>query len=102
MLSPRPLSRIAGWKRSIRRRYNRSYGDQVVASERRHKMTRAATAKCRDLSQWEPTWEPGEVIPHQGCWTEEEYLSLTTNRLVEFSGGFLEIPPVPTVSHQQI
>jgi Uma2 family endonuclease len=42
------------------------------------------------------------VIPHQGHWTEEEYLSLTTNHLVEFSDGYLEIPPVPTVSHQQL
>jgi Uma2 family endonuclease len=65
-------------------------------------MTRITTAKKRDLSQWEPTWEPGEVIPHQGHWTEEDYLSLTTNHLVEFSDGYLEIPPVPTMSHQQL
>jgi Uma2 family endonuclease len=65
-------------------------------------MSRATGAQKRDLSQWEPTWKPGEVIPHQGHWTEEEYLSLTTNRLVEFSDGYLEVPPVPTMSHQQL
>ena len=64
-------------------------------------MSRVTTAKKLDLSQWEPTWEPGEKIPHQGHWTEEEYLSLTTNHLVEFSDGYLEIPAVPTMSHQQ-
>ncbi len=64
-------------------------------------MSRVTTAQKLDLSQWEPTWEPGEKIPHQGHWTEEEYLSLTTNHLVEFSDGYLEIPPVPTMSHQQ-
>jgi Uma2 family endonuclease len=65
-------------------------------------MSRATTIRKRDLSQWEPTWEAGEVIPHQGSWTEEEYLSLTTNHLVEYSDGFLEIPPVPTMSHQKL
>jgi Uma2 family endonuclease len=46
----------------------------------------------------------GEVLPQQGCWTEEKYLLLTdhSNRLIEFTDGFLEALPVPTASHQTI
>ena len=46
----------------------------------------------------------GEILPAQGCWTEEEYLVLTDhkNRLVEFTDGFLEPLPMPTTKHQAI
>ncbi|HEY1860310.1 MAG TPA: Uma2 family endonuclease, partial [Gemmataceae bacterium] len=40
------------------------------------------------------------VLPAQGRWTEEEYLALGDNRIVEFSNGRLEVPPLPTTSHQ--
>ncbi|HQU43092.1 MAG: hypothetical protein B7Z73_03000, partial [Planctomycetia bacterium 21-64-5] len=45
-----------------------------------------------------------EVLPPQGCWTDEEYLVLTehTNRLIEFTDGFLEELPMPTDHHQAI
>jgi Uma2 family endonuclease len=45
-----------------------------------------------------------EILPHQGQWSEEEYLVLTDhrNRLVEFTDGFLEILPMPTDKHQAI
>ena len=45
-----------------------------------------------------------ELIPRQGMWSEEEYLVLTghSNRLVEFTDGFLEILPMPTEKHQSI
>ncbi len=45
-----------------------------------------------------------ELIPRQGAWTEEEYLVLTahSNRLVEFTDGFLEILPSPTDKHQTV
>jgi Uma2 family endonuclease len=49
-----------------------------------------------------PTWEIAHLFPDQGQWTEEEYLGLDTNRLVEFSKGVLEFPPMPTTSHQLI
>lgn len=42
------------------------------------------------------------LFPNQGAWSEEEYLDLKSNRLVEFSHGNLEIPPMPTDSHQAI
>lgn len=55
----------------------------------------AARAKGR-----EPTWEIAYLFPVQGDWSEEEYLALPTNRLVEFSQGVLEVLPMPTTSHQ--
>jgi Uma2 family endonuclease len=45
-----------------------------------------------------------EVLPNQGSWTEEEYLWLTdhTNRLVEFTDGYIEVLPMPTDKHQTV
>jgi Uma2 family endonuclease len=50
----------------------------------------------------EPTWDIAELFPAQGSWSEDEYLTLDTNRLVEFSHGQLEILPMPTFSHQRL
>jgi Uma2 family endonuclease len=50
----------------------------------------------------EPSWEVAYLFPAQGTWTEEEYLALPDNRLLELSNGFLEILPLPTMSHQMI
>lgn len=49
-----------------------------------------------------PTWEMALAFPHQGEWTEEEYLNLDTNRLVEFTDGVLEFLPMPKLSHARI
>ena len=54
------------------------------------------------LTYGEPTWEIARLYPAQGCWTEREYLNLDTNRLVEFSHGFIEFLPMPTTPHQRI
>src|SRR6516225_9440804 len=45
-----------------------------------------------------------EILPAQGSWSEEEYLVLTgsSNRLVEYTDGNLEVLPMPTVRHQCI
>jgi Uma2 family endonuclease len=45
-----------------------------------------------------------ELLPDQGAWRDEQYLWLTdhTNRLVEFSDGFVEVLPMPTDRHQSI
>jgi Uma2 family endonuclease len=45
-----------------------------------------------------------DILDRQGSWTEDEYLALTdhTTRLVEFTGGFLELLPMPTDYHQAI
>jgi len=50
----------------------------------------------------EPTWEIAHLFPRQGAWSEEEYLSLETNHLVEFSHGYIEVLPMPTEAHQLI
>ena len=47
-----------------------------------------------------PTWEIAQLFPAQGHWSEEEYFSLGTNHLIEFSHGLLEVLPTPTQSHQ--
>ncbi len=45
-----------------------------------------------------------ELLPNQGSWTEEQYLAFTdhTNRLIEFTDGFVEFLPMPTDRHQSI
>ena len=43
-----------------------------------------------------------DVIPEQGCWTERQYLALSTARLVEFDNGVVEVLPWPTKTHQLI
>ena len=50
----------------------------------------------------EPTWDIAMLFPRQGEWTEEDYLSLDTNRLIELVGGCLEVLPMPTPYHQAI
>jgi len=50
----------------------------------------------------ELTWDVAYLFPAQGQWSEEEYLALGGNRLVEFSEGVLEVLPVPTTSHQML
>jgi len=50
----------------------------------------------------EPTWEIAHLFPTQGNWSEEEYLNIDGNHLVEFSDGYLEILPMPTTSHQML
>ena len=44
------------------------------------------------------------ALPRQGRWSDEDYLWLTddTNRLVEFTDGFVEALPMPTIAHQLI
>jgi Uma2 family endonuclease len=48
--------------------------------------------------------EIAEILPEQGEWSAEEYLWLTnrTNRLIEFSDGYIEVLPMPTQKHQAI
>jgi Uma2 family endonuclease len=51
-------------------------------------------------SEPEPAWEIAHLFPLQGTWSEEDYLELETNHLVEFSDGHIEVLPMPTVMHQ--
>jgi Uma2 family endonuclease len=50
----------------------------------------------------EPAWEVALLFPAQGAWSEEDYLHLDTNRLVEFSDGKIEVLPMPSDKHQSI
>lgn len=45
-----------------------------------------------------------DLLPRQGRWDAEGYLWLTdqTNRLVEFTDGYIEVLPMPTDKHQAI
>jgi Uma2 family endonuclease len=49
-----------------------------------------------------PTWEMAYFFPHQGQWTEAEYLALDTNWIVEFTDGCVAVLPMPTVAHQRM
>lgn len=44
------------------------------------------------------------VLPGQGQWSEDAYLWLTdhTNRLIEYTDGYLEVLPMPTDRHQSL
>ncbi len=50
----------------------------------------------------EPAWDIARIFPRQGTWSEEEYLALETNHLVEYSHGHVEVLPMPTPFHQMI
>jgi Uma2 family endonuclease len=62
----------------------------------------AQTAPEKPASGPELTWAVAQLFPLQGQWTEEDYLALHTNHLVELSDGVLEVLPMPTESHQSI
>jgi YD repeat-containing protein len=50
----------------------------------------------------EPAWDVALLFPAQGEWSEEEYLDLSGNRLVELSSGNLEVLTMPTTYHQRL
>ena len=58
--------------------------------------------RLRDLSEWTPEWEDAQTFPVRYPCTEEEYLALEFNLLLEYSDGFLEVLPMPTTYHQRI
>jgi hypothetical protein len=43
-------------------------------------------------AEGEPAWPEALLYPPQGHWTEADYLALSTNHLVEFSAGVVEVP----------
>lgn len=58
------------------------------------------STRTRKLQAGEPVWELARLFSNQRRWPAEDYLALDTGRLVEYSDGFLEFPPVPTMAHQ--
>ncbi len=67
-------------------------------------MTTAALppADVSVFHEWKDLLE--EIFPPQGQLSEDLYLALTdhTNRLIEYTDGFLEVLPMPTDKHQRI
>jgi Uma2 family endonuclease len=45
-----------------------------------------------------------EVLPPQGAWSDDAYLWLTdhSNRLIEFTDGYVQELPMPTFTHQAV
>lgn len=45
-----------------------------------------------------------DALPSQGYWSEEDYLWVTdhSNRLIEYTDGYIEVLPMPTLKHQTI
>jgi Uma2 family endonuclease len=60
------------------------------------------TVRRKKPKAGEPVWELARLFPNQGKWTVEDYLALDAGRLVEYSDGFLEFLPMPTMAHQDI
>jgi Uma2 family endonuclease len=56
----------------------------------------------RDLAERTPEWQAAKVFPVRYPCTEEEYLALDYNLLLEYADGFLEVLPMPTIFHQLI
>lgn len=55
------------------------------------------------LRAGEPAWEIARLFPNQGGWSVQEYFDLSDrNHLVEYSHGFVEVLPMPTLTHQLI
>ena len=56
----------------------------------------------RNPTPGEPPWGIAQLFEEQGEWTEEAYLAIDRNILIEFADGCLEFPPMPTDSHQAL
>ena len=50
----------------------------------------------------EPAWDLALMYPLQGDWSVENYLSLDSGMLVEYSDGFVRVLPMPSLLHQWI
>ena len=92
------LSRRSLW---VRQALNTMQGDYRL-SWRESKMEWMEMKQMSAVKAAEPAWEIGYLLPRQGTWSEEEYLSLETNHLVEFPHGYIEVLPMPTEAHQLI
>lgn len=55
-----------------------------------------------DEPQAEPAWEIARLFPPQGDWSVDDYLTLETNHLVEYTNGQVEVLPMPSPRHQRI
>jgi Uma2 family endonuclease len=64
---------------------------------------RPATLRYADgVFVWDPAWDEVREFPIRIPCTEEEYLVIDANLLLEYADGFLEVLPMPTPEHQRI
>ena len=79
-----------------------SDGESRISNPEGRMSTVNVTTETPACQEWKDFLE--DFLPPQGCWTEEQYLTLTDykNRLVEFTDGVLEPLPMPTDKHQSI
>lgn len=52
----------------------------------------------------QPAWDVAKLFPPQGHWSIDDYLAVTesSNQLVEYSAGFIEVLDMPSEVHQFI
>jgi len=74
----------------------------AMMGERQPEKEFVMLTKERKVKKRIPTYEIVELFPGQGDWSEAEYLTLDTNRLVELSEGELEVLEMPGNFHQLI
>jgi Uma2 family endonuclease len=60
------------------------------------------STSSRPPSAPQPAWDIARLFPDQGAWSEDDYLALDTNHLVEFTDGHVEVLPMPKTSHQRM
>ena len=65
-------------------------------------VSQGTQSSLHQLGPDEPAWDIARLFPNQGHWSEQEYLALDTNRLVEFTDGHVEVLSMPTMIHQLI
>ena len=77
---------------------------EVVDAEMRAAASPATDTRASAMSQAEFGTLLCDVLPRQGCWSDEGYLWLTDHgrRRIEFTDGFIEELPLPTDTHQTI
>ncbi len=64
---------------------------------------RPATLRLVDgVFEWDPAWDDVREFPIRIPCTEEEYLAIDANLLLEYADGFLEVLPMPTTELQRI
>ena len=85
----------------VERRIADAVREKIIEAVR-ERVTETIRERVGTRQPGEPAWEVALLFPNQGAWSEEEYLALNGNRLVEFSHGFIEVLPMPTTTHQLI
>lgn len=64
---------------------------------------RSANLRSADGAfEWDPAWDDVREFPIWIPCSEEEYLAIDANLLLEYADGFLEVLPMPTIFHQLI